>query len=152
MKFIPALAFSLISYIGYGQSISPYVFNSTGNIINGGGYSLEYSVGEVAVSTIAKDDFIITEGVLQPDFTFVSSNPLKQDVVGPKFIFDRSNSELHLICSEEIRSIEVFDIKGNKVCSAANTTFINLRQLSDGLYLVYYKDHKESFDYFKLVK
>jgi len=152
MKFIPALAFSLISYIGYGQSISPYVINSTGNIITGGGYSLEYSVGEVVVATIGKGDFIITEGILQPEFAVISSNPVKLDVVGPKYIFDRSNSELYIISPDEVSSIEVFDIKGNKVCSASNTTFINLHQLSDGLYLIYYKDHKESFDYFKLVK
>lgn len=152
MKFIPALAFSLISYIGYGQSISPYVINSTGNIISGGGYSLEYSVGEVAVATIEEGGYIITEGVLQPEFAVVSSNPLKVDEVGRKYIFDRSNSELYIISPDEVRSIEVFDIKGNKVCGASNTTFINLHQLSDGLYLVYYKDHKESIEYFKLVK
>ncbi|MBO9698684.1 MAG: T9SS type A sorting domain-containing protein [Sporocytophaga sp.] len=152
MKFIPALALSLISYIGYGQSISPSVINSTGNIISGGGFSLEYSVGEVAVSTIGNGNFIVTEGVLQPEFAVVSSNPVKLDAVGPKYIFDRPNSELYIISSEEISSIEVFDIKGNKVCGTANTTFINLRQLSDGLYLVFYKDHKESINYFKLVK
>ncbi|MCR6642061.1 MAG: hypothetical protein NVV82_24510 [Sporocytophaga sp.] len=152
MKFIPVLAFSLISYIGQGQSVSPYVINSTGNVITGGGYSLEYSVGEIAVSTIGEGDFIITEGVLQSAFTFVNSNPVKLDAVGPKYIFDRSNSGLHLICSDAITSIEVFDIKGNKVSCAANTAFINLNHLSEGLYLVYYKDHKESFYYFKLVK
>ncbi|WP_028979016.1 T9SS type A sorting domain-containing protein [Sporocytophaga myxococcoides] len=152
MKFIPALVFSLISYIGYGQSISPYVINSAGNIITGGGFSLEYSVGEVAVSTIGKGNFIVTEGVLQPEFAVVSSNPVKLDAVGPKYIFDRLNSELYIMSPKELSSIEVFDIKGNKVCSTSNATFINLRQLSDGLYLICYKDHNESIDYFKLVK
>ncbi len=121
MKFIPALAFSLISYIGYGQSVSPFVMNSTGNVFTGVGYSIEYSVGEVAVYTISEGDFIITEGILQPAFAVFSSKPVKPDAVGQKYIFDRSDSDLHLISSEDISSVEVFDIKGNKVSNAANT-------------------------------
>ena len=82
MKFIPVLAFSLISYMCQGQSVSPDLINSTGNVITGGGYSLEYSVGDIAVSSIGEGDFIITEGVLQPAFTVVKSNPVKLDALG----------------------------------------------------------------------
>jgi hypothetical protein len=57
-----------VSVISFGQS----VVNTTGATVSSGAYVFEYSIGEIAITTLtpgnATDNYAVTQGVLQPEY------------------------------------------------------------------------------------
>jgi hypothetical protein len=60
------LAFTMLSHLAKAQS----VVNAGGASISGGGVVLEYSIGEVAITTQLSTSFYGTQGLLQPTLKF----------------------------------------------------------------------------------
>jgi len=60
----------IITVMGTGavqaQSLSPTVIASAGGYAAGGNYTISWTLGEVAISTLTEGDFILTQGFQQP--------------------------------------------------------------------------------------
>ncbi len=52
----------LLFYVGSAQTL----VNTTGLTISDGNYTIEYSVGEMAITTLSSSDSYVTQGLLQP--------------------------------------------------------------------------------------
>lgn len=63
-KFAVVLIFSFIVINASSQS----VVNSTGNTIKDSTYYIEYSIGEISISTLENKTNTATQGLLQPNF------------------------------------------------------------------------------------
>lgn len=77
MKTAALIALLLLQTNVFGQSVSSSVVNSGGNSYTQGYYSIDWSVGELALVTTLKSNdglFIVTSGLLQPDVAPVSTN------------------------------------------------------------------------------
>ena len=64
------LRFFIITVMGTGavqaQNLSPTVVASAGGYASGGNYTISWTLGEVAISTLTGGDFILTQGFQQP--------------------------------------------------------------------------------------
>ena len=70
MKKIFLLAITLCLFaLGYSQTITPQLISPCVNFISGGGYSLDYSLGEIATTSISGASNKLTQGFLQPYYT-----------------------------------------------------------------------------------
>ena len=63
MKYSALLLLVVISTEFYSQSISRSVIASNGEDYNSGGYSVSYTLGEIATSTNSSTNNILTEGL-----------------------------------------------------------------------------------------
>lgn len=120
------------------QNIAPSVINSTGNTLSNSNWHFDYSIGELVVSTISNTSNSITQGVLQPYASQVSSiseyeesgisiypNPVNSDVF---FTFEKQESDL---------DVEIFNAIGIKVYEAKVTEkTLDLSGLEPGIYLM----------------
>lgn len=66
----------LIFFVKPGQVFSQTVVNSTGNTIQSSTISIEYSVGEIGITTLVGNENNITQGLLQPIIRFKDCNLL----------------------------------------------------------------------------
>ncbi|MFH2142386.1 MAG: hypothetical protein ABIJ97_08195, partial [Bacteroidota bacterium] len=67
MKFlIQTLIVVFFSLHITGQNISPKVVSTSGNNISNSSYSLSYNIGEIATETLNNNNYMISQGFLQP--------------------------------------------------------------------------------------
>ncbi len=119
------------------QNLSPTVVNSSGGVIINQSHSLEWSLGEVSVTTINSNDNLLSQGFLQP---------IISGTVPAKDLFDESKFKAYpnpvsaeLIMEtdlKEIASVAVFDLAGKLLMKTAFQTRLDLKHLNRGLYVV----------------
>ena len=67
MRILSILIFVFPFVLGHAQNLEPYVLASAGLVGQGGGYSLSWTVGEMAqVETFSAGSRILTQGFQQP--------------------------------------------------------------------------------------
>ena len=64
----PRIALLFISSFSFINVTSQSVINSTGNTIKDSTYYIEYSIGEISITTLENKSNNITQGLLQPNF------------------------------------------------------------------------------------
>lgn len=71
--FKQLILFALLSSYGLqvdAQSLSPQVIASGGNSLSGGGYTLDFTIGETIITTLSTGNSILTQGFHQPISTY----------------------------------------------------------------------------------
>lgn len=66
----------VIFFIKSGQAFSQSLVNSTGNTIQSSTISIEYSIGEIGITTLESNENNITQGLLQPIYRLKDCNLL----------------------------------------------------------------------------
>jgi hypothetical protein len=136
------------------QSVTPSVVNATGSYIQNGSYSLEYSLGEVAVHVYSSPKNKLSEGFLQPE-SIVINAMIPQDFYAEedRFIYSPNTGEVKILSTDDIEQIDIYDLKGTRINSVVNTstTIIN-PSLPEGIYLVTYKSEKGTINSIKILK
>ena len=148
MKTAALFALILLQLYSKGQSLSGSAINTTGNSYTKSNYSLEWSVGELAlVETMCSTDgkMIVSNGLLQPDMPRANiqhsftSDELK---ILPNPTYDKV--EINLSTKQTgVLNILVYDAQGKLVTSAKKKIYgvpmverVDLGMYAGGTYLL----------------
>ncbi|MCX6352057.1 MAG: T9SS type A sorting domain-containing protein [Bacteroidetes bacterium] len=146
------LVFLLFAFIkGNAQSLSNQVINSTGGIYQ----TLEYSVGEVVITTVSNSSNILTQGFLQPNDTTTVTGVNNVITLGsinyyPNPVIDYLNIKTDKV---DIKKIEIIDALGRLIYTSNFSEQILLSTFSKGIYFVrLYNENKTTNYTFKINK
>ena len=76
MKIFIILLISFVCGLTHAQTGGGQLISATGNSISNSTFMLDYSIGEIAITTISSSDNYLTQGLLQSTFVSVSTNIL----------------------------------------------------------------------------
>lgn len=116
------------------QNITPNVVNSSGGYIKNANHSLEWSLGELTVSTISSTSNLLTQGFFQPIANVVGTNDNARDF---KIAYYPNPIEdiLYLKTeNEDVLTIKIQDLLGRLVQNSGFSQSINLQHLKTGIY------------------
>ncbi|MBK7466376.1 MAG: T9SS type A sorting domain-containing protein [Saprospiraceae bacterium] len=116
------------------QNLSPTVVNSSGGFVKNANHSLEWSLGELAVSTVTNNSNMLTQGFIQPFTIMVGTSDKARDY---KIAYFPNPIEdiLYLITDhEDILSIQIHDLLGRLIQNSDFSQSINLQHLKTGIY------------------
>jgi len=148
MKTVALSALLFLQLFAKGQSVSASVLNSAGNNYSQGNYSLEWSVGELAIVEPMKSIdglVIISNGFLQPGIP--STNPISQFSGDELKILPNptyNKIEINLSTSQlGVLTMLVYDTKGKLVKTAKCASYgvpivekIDLTGVASGTYFL----------------
>ncbi len=130
---IPFLLF--IPFFGTAQKVSPQVINQAGfDLLPSKILAITVSIGEPAIATFTNDDFILTQGFLQPEIVPCGEfeltyypNPTQDDVIVEA-----------LGCDIKIESMQLIDVWGRVLTtmSPAKDNKVYLGDVSPGVYFI----------------
>jgi len=145
-----ALLFALASM---AQSIQPSVVNASGGWIAGPAASVEWSLGEPAITTISNAQNIVTQGFIQPllDVTGTDDRaPGEEITVYPNPVKDLL---IFRTSSTRIVSLTVSDLLGRTMLEQAFDSELDVRHLPGGVYFISLLDGKNRIlSTFKIIK
>ena len=124
-----------LSGISLGQSISPGVLGAGGLSGTKDIPHVDMSIGEVAVSTIASEKNILTQGFLQP---FRIAMPCANSVISyyPNPVVDKMVLESS-DCDLQVGRIQVVDLFGKiSLDTQVNENMVDLRSIGVGVYIL----------------
>lgn len=148
MKRIVIIIFLFISYTGMTQEASLQVIASAGGYFENetAGFSLSWTVGEVAYSTLTATDYILTQGFQQGDLFATNTEEPNFSESGISIYPNPAVNEIRVIISaaegQESVLVDFYDLTGRKVDSrkfqfSPNVPkTLELSTLKPGLYLV----------------
>jgi Secretion system C-terminal sorting domain len=119
------------------QNLSPTVVNNSGGVISILTHSLEWSLGEIAVTTISGGGNLLSQGFLQPNL--LGTVPARDLFDESKFKAYPNPVSTELILEtdlKEIASVAVFDLSGKLLMKTAFKTRLDLQHLNKGLYVI----------------
>lgn len=137
MKRFFLLVFISVCFISPAQN----VVNSNGQTISGGGYTVDYSLGEVITQTISNGTNIATQGFLQP---FVHTTVVKENdekltlVVFPNPTAQKLNVRFSGKENVKVRFV-LNDIAGKTVLAqdvTSNENSVDVSSLAAGQYIL----------------
>jgi hypothetical protein len=140
MKYYIFLIFVFISFINSrSQSISPTVVNSSGTTYKANGIQLDWSLGELAITTISNQGQSISQGFLQTGLVFVSSDePSEISVqVFPNPVTDYLTI---LVEENEVEELSILDQTGKILSTQKFLPVVSFQNLADGTYYVNLKN------------
>lgn len=123
----------LICFSAVGQT----VVNTTGNTVTKNGFTFEYSVGEVAVTTLIGTQNELTQGVLQPNLKII--NPGCEIVNGSLLSFENPTGDKVRIVGryDWISDYEIYAADGKLVRLARfQNNYIDLQYLPSAVYFI----------------
>jgi hypothetical protein len=161
MKVIPVFFYILITInYGYGQSQIPQVINTTGNSSQNKGYSVQWSIGELALINemdAADGSHIFTNGFIQP-IDGLTLPLLQKPLSSAKIEFSSANvrifpnpthDNLEIEFSKSISgkvSVQLFNELGRIVYTHSASKYgigsiekINMKNFTKGIYILYIK-------------
>ena len=118
------------------QNLSPTVVNSSGGVISNSTHSLEWSLGELAVSTLANQNTLLTQGFLQPGTTTVETEDLFDEsrlLIFPNPVSEWLNLQTDV---QDIETVAVHDILGRLVLQTKFQPSIDLYLIERGTYMI----------------
>lgn len=127
------------------QNLSPTVVNSSGGIIQNSSHSLEWSLGELAVSTLTSPANLLTQGFLQPNVTIVGTKDLFDEsrlAVFPNPVSDWLNLQTDI---PNIKTVQVHDVLGRLVLQGGFQPLLDVQQLGSGTFVVSLFDKQNQF-------
>lgn len=111
--------------------------NTTGSTLINSGYYFEYSIGEVSITSLQNNSFVVTQGLLQPN---LKRTPPPCDFMSNKFIsFENPTSNLVRLVGQYdwITSYQIFSVDGKLVKSASfYNNVIEISDLPSALYFI----------------
>lgn len=126
----------LFARIIVAQNLSPTVVNSSGGVIQNSSHSLEWSIGELTVSTLTSPANLLTQGFLQPTTIIVGTHDLfdeSQFSAFPNPVSDWMNLQTDI---SDIQTVQVHDVLGRLVLQSEFKPLLNIHQLNSGTYIV----------------
>jgi hypothetical protein len=149
MKYLSSLIIVGFYATVYSQSISHQVIASAGNSVTNGNMNLSYTVGEVAVTTISGNNYILTQGFHQPEHTVSSMLESEKTVIGSFAVYPNpAGGEVYFgyeFPQPGNVSVALYDVSGKLVhplweqkeyISGKTIQFFNVEMLADGNYIV----------------
>jgi len=142
-KKILLLVYTLIiTFYVRGQSISPMVIANSGTYVSTGTNSLEFTLGELAVSTLNNTGNIITQGFHQ---TYTGSSYINEEEVGftvnvyPNPTYHEVNVVLNSLLPMEFTAV-VYDSYGRQIfnssVSSSSKLTLDFTTLAAGTYFI----------------
>lgn len=141
------------------QSISPKVLSSAGRTFQGTSAQIDWTLGEIAITTLQTHDQQITQGFHQPHYTLTNELPKKvgQIKVFPNPTQDVLQVEMLFIQDRHVH-IQLYDISGRllwtrEVSGQSILQEVNLSTYPSGNYLLCFSiDQNEFSQNFKIQK
>lgn len=145
MKILCILFYTIIFTMNiYSQTVQPFVVNVSGGYVQNDKIILDWSLGELAVTTMSTTNNLLSQGFLQPitdPTTGISNDFPKGDIIVYPNPF---SSHLYFKTSiPDIANISVFDILGREVLTIEFAYKVDLHQLGYGLYFIALFDKKQ---------
>ena len=130
------IAFSSLLFFGTieAQNVSPTVVNSSGGFVKNANHSLEWSLGELAVSTISSSSNVLTQGFLQPFTIMVGTSDKARDYKIAYFPNPIEDILYLKTDHEDILSIQIHDLLGRLIQNSDFSQSIILQHLKTGIY------------------
>ena len=144
---------------GYGQSLFPQIINTTGNSSQNKGYSIEWSIGELALVNemdAMDSSYIFTNGFIQPT-DGLTPPPLQNSLSSNKIEFNSAIIRIFPNPTHDILEINFQNISGKISVQLRNelghiiytdesSTYglgliekINMKNFTNGIYILYIK-------------
>jgi len=133
IRFFLLLLIIHLSCISYSQKL----LNTAGSTIINNDYNFEYSVGEIAISTLASAGNIITQGLLQPNIKLI--NPECAIINGTLLRFENPTRDKVRIVGQFdwITSYQVYATDGKLLRNNPfYNNYIDLSNLPAALYFI----------------
>lgn len=135
MRASVILFLMIIPFFGIAQKVSPQVVNQAGlDLLPSKILAVTISIGEPAIATFINDEFILTQGFLQPEIEPCGEfeltyypNPTQDDVIVEA-----------LGCDIKIESMQLIDVWGRVLTtiSPAKDNKVYLGDVSPGVYFI----------------
>ena len=127
-------------FIGFGQVLAPSLVSSSGNTFSSGNVIMDFSLGEVVITTNLNSSNILTQGFHQ-EILKVTTQVVNIDIK-TKVFPNPTTSSLTIELDKKISAeLLVYDIKGRVVIkdklNNENTKTLNFGILKQGNYLLY---------------
>lgn len=136
------------------QTLEPFVVNASGGYIQNSIVNVEWSLGELAITTIGNSNNLLTQGFLQPLLGPVSGT--SNEFTDAEIIAFPNPVSSHLSFKtslQDIATIQILDVLGREVLKTAFTKDLDLHQLVGGMYLIVLFDKKQQLiQTFKIIK
>lgn len=155
-KFI-TLTFLLGSCLAnlQGQSISPQVIGSTGMFATAGSYSLSYTLGEPATTTLTGSSNIITQGFQQPNDVYTGLQTINEPQLNAQLYPNPATTEINLVITSpdaDTYTVQLIDLLGRIVLQPQTAQtgngmvhyVFNVQQLPASMYLITIKGSASS--------
>jgi len=118
------------------QNLSPTVVNSSGGVILNSSHSLEWSLGELAVSTLISPTNLLTQGFLQPTTTIVGTEDLFDENRFSAFPNPVSGWLTLQTDIANIKTVQVHDVLGRLVLQSDFQPLLDVHLLESGTFAV----------------
>lgn len=153
----------LLSFAVSAQNIDRYVVNTSSNSVALASFSIDYSIGETAVSSLGGISNILTQGFIQPE-TQISTNvhALNIDYAFLQCYPNPVSEILTIVFPQSISgnyTIDVYEMNGQKIVSQPifiqeniKEVSIDLSMLSTGVYFIKASSYKEKVGMLKVLK
>jgi Secretion system C-terminal sorting domain len=118
----------------FSQSIAPQVVNTCGGTAAGNSGILEWSLGEIAITTATSPSNMLTQGVLQPQLYTVATEDVIQKTKITVFP-NPTESKLYLETNEQIfEQYTIIEASGKLIRQSQFTNEISVNDLQNGVY------------------
>ena len=129
-----------LPFTGFGQVLAPSLVSSSGNTFSNGNVIMDFSLGEVVITTNLNSSNILTQGFHQ-EILKVTTQVVNIDIK-TKVFPNPTTSSLTIELDKKISAeLLVYDIKGRVVIKDKlkneNTKTLNFGILKQGNYLLY---------------
>lgn len=127
------------------QNLSPTVVNASGGVIQNSSYSLEWSLGELAVSTLSSSVNLLTQGFLQPTATTVGTNDLFDESrfsAFPNPVSDWLNLQTDM---PDIQTVKIHDVLGRLALQSRFQSTLDVHKLNSEIFIVSLFDKNNKF-------
>lgn len=148
----------LWGHIGFGQTLSPEVYATSGDYFTCPNNSLSWTIGETVINTYSSTNNILTQGFQQSSYFVTSVNENTNSTFSISVFPNPANSFIN-ICSEskemKMMKIDLLDITGRIVHSETfqNNLQLNLLEYTSNVYFIrVYDVDNNSVKTFKLLK
>jgi type 1 fimbria pilin len=125
--------------ISFAQSLSPQVVASSGNHFSNGGSQIEFTIGEVATSTLTAGGHVLTQGFHQPEIQFASLEDFADDYTFE--LYPNPTEQFITVTSpkDEEMNVHVYDANGKSVMVSLafqKQVTLDLQNLAMGNYVL----------------
>ena len=152
MRILFTLIF--LSAIFLSKSFAQSVINSTGAFLKDGSYQIEYSIGEISITTLSAASNFITQGLLQPQVKYL--NPQCEIINAPIQTFPNPTRDKFRMVGQFdwITGYHIYAADGKLVRIASfYNNYINLSNLPAATYFIkLYPACDNKFKVLKVVK
>ena len=142
-QFLLIILLSHFSTLLLSQTIQPSVVNTTGGSIGDSQMLVEWSLGEMSITTIGNSSHLVTQGFLQPSLenqVGMEDIAIQADILA----FPNPVKDYMYLSAKSIDKwqIEIYDVTGKTILNTDFQPKLDLQALKPGLYIVTLFDKK----------